>query len=51
MLQTEDKASYFRQLLAPGQRDYLDRVQQVLEVPCPHPTQEQLEEAEHAECS
>lgn len=51
MLHAEDKANYFRQLLAPGQQDYLDRVRQVLEVPCPHPTQEELEEAENAERS
>ena len=51
MLQSDDKATYFRQLLLPAQQDHLVRVQQSLEVPCPHPTPEQLEEAEHAECS
>lgn len=51
MLQSEDKAGYFRQLLLPAQQDYLERVQQSLGVPCPHPTQEELEEAENAERS
>ena len=50
-MQTEDRAGYFRSLLAPEQQEFLARVQKSLEVPCPHPTQEKLEEANRAECS
>lgn len=47
----ENRAGYFLGLLDSAQVDCLRQVQQGLEVPCPRPTLEELEEAEHAECS
>jgi hypothetical protein len=51
MSDEESRAGYFLGLLDRDQWDNLQKVKQSLEVPRPHPTEEQLKEAEDAERS
>lgn len=51
MSDEESRAGYFLGLLGKEQQAHLAQVRKHLEVPRPHPTTEQLEEANNAERS
>jgi len=51
MRDEESRAGYFLNLLDPQQRANLVQVRKGLEIPLPQPTQQELEEAQNAQCS